>query len=85
MVAYLTAAYVIRSIAPKKPGNDDNRFLLTRIFDSATFSGSLMLLLGIVDDDILKLLGSTKPFLLVSGLAGIIYSLHALNPRDEQD
>jgi uncharacterized YccA/Bax inhibitor family protein len=77
MVAYLVIVYVACWF---KTGNisNENRFVLTRIFDGATFSGSLVLLGGIVDDDLLKLLGDTKPFLLIAGLAGLIYSLHSI-------
>jgi hypothetical protein len=40
-----------------------------------------MLLMGIVQPDLMKVIGSTKPFLLVAGLVGILYSLHALWPE----
>lgn len=41
-----------------------------------------MLLYGVLDDDALKAIGSTKPFLLIAGLAGILYELHALVPKE---
>jgi hypothetical protein len=81
MVGYLVLCYIIRLWMKGLAGTFDNQIILTRIFDGATFAGSLMLLAGIWDDDVMKLLGSTKPFLLVAGLAGLIYSLHALPPR----
>jgi hypothetical protein len=80
MVVYLIVAYGLRWWKTGSITNVENQFVLTRIFDGATFSGSLMLLAGIMDDGLLKLLGDTKPFLLVAGLAGLIYSLHALAP-----
>jgi hypothetical protein len=56
--------------------------MLTRIFDAGTFSGSIMLLLGLLNDTVLKAIGSTKPFLLIAGLAGVLYGLHALFDGD---
>ena len=64
---------------------ESNQFLLAHVFDSATFAGSAMLLWGIMDDEVLKAIGSTRPFLLVAGLAGLIYSVHALAPPAKQD
>jgi hypothetical protein len=55
---------------------------MTTIFDGVTFAGSVMLLIGLLDESALKLLGDTKPFLLVSGFAGVLYSLHALGPDE---
>ncbi len=81
MVTYLVVSYFARWCKFRKI-SADHRLVLTRIFDSATFSGSFMLLAGVMDEDLLKLLGSTKPFLLVAGLAGIIYSLHSLAPTE---
>lgn len=81
MVLYLIAAYAIRWLRTGRLTDNENRFLLTHVFDSATFSGSAILLYGIWSPEVLALLGSTKPFLLVGGLAGLIYSFHALGPR----
>ena len=80
MAVFLIVAYLARWWRTGSIGGMENQFVLTRIFDGATFAGSLMLLAGIMDDDLLKLLGNTKPFLLVAGLAGLIYSLHTLVP-----
>jgi hypothetical protein len=57
-----------------------HREILTRVFDSATFAGSTMLLIGLMDDGVMKAIGSTRPFLLVAGIAGVAYGLHALAP-----
>jgi len=40
-----------------------------------------MLLWGVVDSRVLSAIGSTKPFLLVAGFFGLLYSLHALFPK----
>jgi len=59
-----------------------SKMLMGRIFNGATFSGSAMLLLGITDHSLMALIGSTKPFLAISGAFGFLYSLHALFPFD---
>ena len=52
------------------------------VFDSATFAASVVLLLGFVDNAVLTALGSTKPFLLVAGLAGACYGVYVLVPNN---
>jgi len=78
IVGYVILAYAI-SFFRKNKMNQGN-FGPARVFDGSTFAGSFMLLMGIVQPDLMKVIGSTKPFLLVSGLVGIVYSLHALWP-----
>lgn len=81
MVLYMAAAHVIyfRSKIAKV---EISRFSMSKVFDSATFAGSLILLMGIFEPTVLAAIGSTKPFLLLAGFAGIVYSLHALNPAE---
>ena len=78
-IGYLVLAYAISFL--RRSGVNHANFGLARIFDGSTFAVSFMLLLGIVQPDLMKVIGSTKPFLLVSGLVGIVYSLHALWPE----
>lgn len=78
MLCYLAAAYVCRRVRTGAWSDPTNRFLLTRVFDSATFAGSTMLLIGIVEPTLLHLIGNTKPFLIVGGVAGTVYSIHAV-------
>lgn len=81
MVGYLFLAYFFRWYKTRQLFSDQSyRVLLPRIFDSATFAASVMLVLGILNDDVLRAIGSTKPFLLVAGLAGILYGIHAIAP-----
>jgi hypothetical protein len=80
MAGYLLIAYVLRS----RTRRERDRFVISTIFDSATFAGSSMLLVGILEPSVLSLLGNTKPFLLVAGLAGLLYSFHALFPEVER-
>lgn len=81
MIAYLAIAYIIQWYrAPQLFFEKSSRSLLTFVFDAATFAGSAMLIFGIIDETVMAAIGSTKPFLLVAGLAGFIYSLHALIP-----
>ena len=52
--------------------------LMEYVFNAATFTASLALLTGILHSPVLTLLGSMKPFLLISGFAGVCYSVIAL-------
>ena len=80
IVAYVVAAYLIcfsraalhRGILPSP------RFATTRLFDAATFAASLLLLTGVADPAVLALIGNTKPFLIVAGLAGTLHTVHEL-------
>jgi hypothetical protein len=52
------------------------------VFDSATFSGSILLLIGvIIDRDVLKLMGDTTWFLIVAGTVGVFYTIVAMFRR----
>jgi hypothetical protein len=51
------------------------------VFDGVTFGTSVVLLWGILDPRILEFLGDTTLFLIVAGLAGLVYSIHALLPK----
>jgi hypothetical protein len=80
----LTAGYVGLAQAIsclRRSGFKRGDYGLARVFDGSTFAVSFMLLMGIVQPDLMKVIGSTKPFLLVAGLVGILYSLHALWPE----
>lgn len=78
MAGYLLLTYIVRRIRTGRWTDQSNKFLLTHVFDGATFAGSVTLLWGIMDDDVLKAIGSTKLFLVIAGIAGAIYSIHAL-------
>lgn len=80
MVGYLLVAYLFSWCRGHL--KDGSRFALNRIFDAATFSTSLLLLLGIVYPGVLTAIGNTKPFLIIAGLGGFVYSLHALWPSN---
>lgn len=81
MLLYLAAAYIFHRCRKGIWGDPTNRFLLTRVFDSATFAGSIMILVGVVEPSVLRLIGNTTPFLIVGGIAGVVYSIHALFPE----
>jgi hypothetical protein len=78
MAIYLALVYVFHWYREGKICFLPKDSILTRIFDSATFAGSIMLLWGIMDPTVLKALGDTKPFLIVAGVGGFIYCIHAL-------
>ncbi len=81
MVAYLAVAFAWEKWATGTVAGGGKTHYLTRVFDSATFSSSLLLLAGILHKPVLDLIGNVKPFLLVAGLAGCIYGLIALAPK----
>jgi hypothetical protein len=76
---YLLVAYSIQWCAKGWSGQD--QYAMTRVFDGATFSGSVILLLGFIYPSVLKAMGNTQAFLLVAAFGGIVYGLHALRPR----
>jgi len=57
------------------------RHIFARAFDSLTFCTSVLLLLGLMDEPLLKALGNTKIYLFAAGLLGFLYSIHSLRPR----
>jgi hypothetical protein len=54
------------------------RFLLTKVFDSNLFSGSLMLMAGLMNPPTFAAISDNKPFLSIAGFSGIVYSLTSL-------
>lgn len=60
---------------------ETQRNLGERVFDAATFSSSILLLMGIFDPNIIAFLGGTKLFLVIAGLAGTLYSVYALGAK----
>ena len=77
MAAYILAAYVLAYLL-SAPAKDPGLSIIERVYNAATFALSFMLLLGIADADVLKAIGTVKPFLLFGGFAGIVYSCRAL-------
>lgn len=55
--------------------------LINRIFDAITFASSLTLLLALMDKELFRALGDTKPFLFTGGMLGFLFSAFALRPR----
>lgn len=78
MVLHLVAAYAVCRIKTGFFPTEKDASFVSRIFDSATFASSGVVLLGIFEPSILALIGNTKPFLMVAGLAGFVYGIHAI-------
>jgi hypothetical protein len=79
MVGYLCVAYVANFIR-FRTFNIHRKRVISNVFESATFAGSFVILLGIHDPNVLTLIGNTKPFLMIGGLSGVVYSVHAIFP-----
>ena len=77
MVTLAINYYRFRSI------HHDNKELVSHAFDAATFAASILVLIGVMNPPVLVLIGNTEPFLIIGGLAGLLYSLGALVPRSQ--
>lgn len=62
-------------------GNFSAFELVPKVFNSVTFSTSIILLMGVFYPAVLTAIGTTKPFLLVAGFIGLGYGLMALRPK----
>ena len=51
---------------------------MAKVFDGATFASCVLLIVGAFDPTVLQLLGNTKLFLIVAGIAGELYTLDSL-------
>jgi uncharacterized membrane protein len=47
---------------------------MARLSDAATFAGSLLLLVGIINPATLKAVGDTTGFLIIAGVGGVLYA-----------
>ncbi|NYZ16644.1 hypothetical protein HL658_29210 [Azospirillum sp. RWY-5-1] len=76
---YIATAYVMWLLMwmAKKRSHPPINYI-GKIFDAVTFSTSMFALASIFDKNVLVLMGNLKPFLILAGLCGGIYSLHAL-------
>jgi len=52
--------------------------MLTLLFNGITFGGSLCVMWAVVDPAVMKIMGDTTMFLMVAGIAGLIYSVREL-------
>ncbi|CAK0749449.1 conserved membrane hypothetical protein [uncultured Gammaproteobacteria bacterium] len=77
-ISYLAASYIVWGVVRLWAGNVQTMNYVNRIFDSITFSTSLLALAAIFDNGVFLLLGDMKPFLIIAGLCGVTYSIHAL-------
>lgn len=74
----MLAAYLVAYLRPYYDRRAGNEFMLGQLFNGVTFAGSGALVWGILDPDVLKLIGETTMFLLTAGLAGVFYSMREL-------
>lgn len=73
-VAYIAAAYLMREIRGERYIDAGNEFMLAQLFNGSTFAGSLMILWGVADASIMRIIGDTTMFLVLAGMAGLMYS-----------
>ncbi|HYI72851.1 MAG TPA: hypothetical protein VEX87_24070 [Skermanella sp.] len=77
-VAYILIAYLIWGIKCWKRRVSLPMDYVARIFDAVTFTSSSLAIASIFDKGIIPLLGDLRMFLIIAGLCGGAYSLHAL-------
>jgi heme/copper-type cytochrome/quinol oxidase subunit 2 len=75
VVAYVLVAYLICLCRFRRI---PQRHVQPIAANAAAASTSAALLWGVVDPSILALIGATTPYLIVAGITGLGYSLHAL-------
>jgi hypothetical protein len=72
IILYVVLASAVR-LARRKHNFDIPGF----VFDAATFSGTVLLLIGVVDPQVLRLMGDTTWFLIIAGFVGVLYAVAA--------
>ena len=79
-LGHLAVANIFQFIASRDKV-DIERYLVARVFEAVLFSNSIMLFLGIIDKDVMKLISDIQGYLLIAALLGFGYSIYALRPR----
>lgn len=79
MVAYVVVACLLNWIRHQSLFCP-NREIINQLFDASLFAGSTVLLMGIFYPPILAEFGDAKLFLLIAGIAGVLYPIFALLP-----
>ena len=76
MGVYLVVGYGVRRY---RTGNwIPQKSSVGMVFDAATFAGSVLVLVALFYPKVLTALGDTKPYLILAGFFGLVYSFHAL-------
>ena len=80
VLLYVAAGYLICFIRVGFRGGTlpSSRFGMAKVFDGATFASCVLLIVGAFDPTVFQLLGNTKLFLIVAGIAGALYTLDSL-------
>lgn len=79
MLAYVIVACLLNWQRHKSPFSP-NKEIINQLFDASLFAGSAVLLMGIFYPPILAEFGDAKLFLLIAGIAGVLYPIFALLP-----
>ena len=81
-IAYMVVSFAIAGLCGRRELDERRHFYMYVVYDAVTFAGSVTLLMGILDANVLKLLGYTTVFLLIAGIAGVAHAMQSLWPRD---
>ncbi|HWI28701.1 MAG TPA: hypothetical protein VN668_17125 [Stellaceae bacterium] len=75
--------YVIaRFMGAMGPMRWERKRTVTAVYDGATFSTSVLILLGIYDHQVMLLIGDTTPVLGIAGVLGVIHTYNSLFPDE---
>jgi len=74
----LIIAYTVITLAVRLARGKTDFEIPILVFDAATFSASVLLLIGVtIDRHVLILIGDTTWFLIIAGTVGILYTVAA--------
>ena len=81
-MAYIVTAASLDTVYKRLAGfrNGTGTGLAEYVFNGATFSASVIIGMAVYDEQVLRLVGDTTCYLILAGVAGLLYSLHALKP-----
>jgi hypothetical protein len=78
MLLYMGVAYWTRYARSRDWDAAGNEFMLAQLFNAVTFAGSLAIIWGVIDPAVMEIIGDATMFLLVAGLAGLLFSIREL-------
>ena len=78
LLFYMAVSYLFRDTRGERYIDGGHEFMLTQLFNGITFAGSATILWGVVDPTVMVIIGDTTMFLLVAGMAGLLYSARQL-------
>ena len=82
MAVYVVASYVAAWLRSPQLLAQRRHYYMPVIYDAVTFTGSSTVLMGIIDPNVLVLLGDTTLFLLIAAVGGLLHAFLSLWPPE---